>query len=102
MYPSSVLLFRYTTTSRTPIWLDNLYYCDSSTSDLRQCTNAVGVHDCNHAEDIILTCARGKIHYVMVKVPVLRKLLALNVVSLRAQPEDKNCSLPWVSEAMVI
>ena len=58
------LTIRNTTTSRTPIWLDNLYYCDSNTSDLRQCTNAVGVHDCGHHEDVILTCSGGNYFYV--------------------------------------
>ena len=56
----SLLLFRYTSDlSNTPIWLDNLNFCYSETSDLRQCTYAVGINDCSHSEDIILTCKTG-------------------------------------------
>ncbi len=53
---------QYRTTSFGPIWLDNLYYCYSSTTDLRNCTRAVGVHNCNHGEDVTLTCS-GKIKF---------------------------------------
>ncbi len=47
---------RYSSYISGPIWLDNLNQCSSSSTDLRSCTNAVGVHDCTHSEDIVLTC----------------------------------------------
>ncbi len=48
---------QYSTTLFGPIWLDNLDYCYSSTTDLRNCTRAVGVHNCNHGEDVTLSCS---------------------------------------------
>ncbi len=48
---------QYSTTLFGPIWLDNLDYCYSSTTDLRNCTRAVGVHNCNHRKDVTLTCS---------------------------------------------
>jgi len=53
----NIYLFRYYSYLSAPIWLDNLRYCNSYASDLRQCTNAVGYNDCSHSEDIILTCS---------------------------------------------
>lgn len=65
IFISAVFNFRGYTSylTSTPIWLDNLFNCNSYSSDLRQCTQAVGVNDCSHSEDIVLTCSQGIIIY---------------------------------------
>jgi len=50
---------RYSSSITSKIWLDNLDSCNSLSRDLRKCTKAVGVNDCTHSEDIILTCYLG-------------------------------------------
>ena len=60
----SLLSFRTTSDlNNTPIWLDDWVYCyyrlDFTTPDLRNCSRAVGVHNCLHSEDVILTCNSG-------------------------------------------
>ena len=53
--------FSYSSSLTIPIWLDNLDNCASSSkSDLRKCTNAVGISDCTHRDDVVLTCKGGE------------------------------------------
>jgi len=54
-----LFLLRYHPSS-APIWLDNFNNCTSSSTDLRMCAIAVGVTDCSHHEDVILTCYGGE------------------------------------------
>ena len=46
------------TISRGPIWLDNLR-CSGTERDIAQCShNGWGVHNCQHREDVAVSCAR--------------------------------------------
>ena len=56
----SNFFLRYQNYQSYPIWLDNLNSCNSASTDLRKCTRAVGVNDCSHSEDIILSCSGGE------------------------------------------
>ena len=48
----------FSTLFSTPIWLDDLN-CNSASTDIRLCASAVGRHNCQHSEDIFLTCEKG-------------------------------------------
>ncbi len=46
--------------SSVPIWLDNLE-CSPNDTNIRLCPQAaVGLNNCQHGDDIILSCARSK------------------------------------------
>ena len=50
-----IIACRYAPTSG-PIWLDDLG-CSSTSTHLRACSHgAIGVHNCDHSQDVILSC----------------------------------------------
>ena len=45
--------------SEAPIWLDDLR-CTSSDTSLKNCRHSgIGIHNCDHREDVILACLAG-------------------------------------------
>ena len=53
--------------SSTPIWLDNLF-CSSSDTTLSQCThNGIGVEDCDHSEDVYVSCLGSEHMYIAIQ-----------------------------------
>ena len=45
--------------SSTPIWLDT-FFCSSSDNSLSDCTiSSIGIHNCNHNEDVAVHCLGG-------------------------------------------
>ena len=52
----SMFLCRYAPATG-PIWLDDLV-CSPTSTQLRECSHGgVGVHNCDHSKDVILSCA---------------------------------------------
>lgn len=61
--------------SSVPIWLDDLE-CTPEDTNLRLCRHAgTGLNDCQHSNDVILSCIGGKPYSsVSVSVPSIRAL----------------------------
>ena len=57
---SEVFFFLSLTPGTGPILLDDLS-CTGSESSLKNCSHSgIGIHDCDHGEDVILSCTESK------------------------------------------
>ncbi len=66
---SRVLSSRSTPNGRGTIWLDNVR-CNGNETTIFNCPkNLLGNHNCNHGEDVGVTCNRGKVLYNLLTQP---------------------------------